>query len=222
VRGRRHAIARIAVGLPGIVNAGTLAGAAATPIASAASTDATATVAGARHGSSRSAAINAAINAIHTRLIAPSANSATINAQQQAFVMEIAIREHRRSDRGEHHRGHHHDPGADVEAEGAGVGPRSSIHAGHPQIGRCPGDAGEGEQRGDHGDLPAERRGSRARTGGEVQLAAPDVVDLSLATHEHGCRRIQSAVVGLGVVARLYVELAVAGALPVAGDGPSR
>ena len=64
-------IARIAAGLPGMVSAGTWVGAAATPIAIAASTDATAKVANARHGASRSAAISAEISTIQTRLMAP-------------------------------------------------------------------------------------------------------------------------------------------------------
>jgi hypothetical protein len=62
---------------------GTRAGAAATPIATTTSSDATPMVARARYGSSLSAAMSTEISAIHPTLMAPSANSAAINAQQQ-------------------------------------------------------------------------------------------------------------------------------------------
>ena len=62
---------------------GTRAGAAAMPIATTTSSDATPVVARARQGSSLSTAISTENSAIHPRLMAPSANSAAINAQQQ-------------------------------------------------------------------------------------------------------------------------------------------
>ena len=76
-------IARIAAGLPGTVSAGTLEGDAAIPSASAASTTATPAVEAERQGSSFSAAIRAPTRSIQVKLIAPSANSAAIRAQQQ-------------------------------------------------------------------------------------------------------------------------------------------
>ena len=66
----------------GMVNQGTLAGATATPIAAASSTTVTTPVATLRHGSNFSIAISPVTTSIQVRLITPSANSTTINAQQ--------------------------------------------------------------------------------------------------------------------------------------------
>src|SRR6516165_1856589 len=76
-RSRHHICAAI-----GTVNQGTLAGATATPIATASSSTDTPAVATLRHGSNFSAAISPETTSIQVRLIAPSANSATIRAQQ--------------------------------------------------------------------------------------------------------------------------------------------
>ena len=77
-------IARWAAGLPGTVSPGTEPGAKATPSASTSSTPVAATRAGETRGDRRSAEISTATTAIHTRLIAPSANRTPINAHELA------------------------------------------------------------------------------------------------------------------------------------------
>jgi hypothetical protein len=87
------AIARIAGGLPGTVSPGTLAGAIATPRASARNTHAPTMRPGAGACGSRSAPISTAMTAIHQRLIAPSANrEAIISHEELRQSMPASIR----------------------------------------------------------------------------------------------------------------------------------
>ncbi len=76
-------MALFAAGLPGSVSPGTLAGEIVTPRARARNTAAPARRPGPEARGSRSAAISTATNAIHHKLITPSANSAAIIAHDE-------------------------------------------------------------------------------------------------------------------------------------------
>jgi hypothetical protein len=82
-----------------MVNRGTLAGATATPVATASSSTDTPAVATLRHGSNFSAAISPETTSIQVRLITPSANSATISAQQHPGTCVAGLELPRRVDR---------------------------------------------------------------------------------------------------------------------------